>query len=222
MNHSSQLFKYPRTYHLPWSEGVGDDDKIIPSLERFIGQEVVVTEKMDGENTTLYPDTLHARSIDGRDHPSRHWLKSFWSGIRHKIPEGTRICGENLYAKHSIHYTDLPSYFLGFSAWRGEEALSWDDTLDLMNDVGIRRVPVLYVGTFDEQRIRSLWNPAFRYPAVRESEGYVVRVTRSFKMNEFRSVVAKFVRPGHVQTNKHWSRGPVYPNGLADEDWRSL
>jgi len=42
---------------------------------RLIGREVVVTEKMDGENTTMYCDNIHARSIDGRHHPSRDWVK---------------------------------------------------------------------------------------------------------------------------------------------------
>ena len=39
--------KFPRTYHLPFSPGVGSDDKIISSLESLLGKEVVVTEKME-------------------------------------------------------------------------------------------------------------------------------------------------------------------------------
>jgi RNA ligase len=95
--------KYPRTYHLPWSEGIQDDDRTLESLDAFAGRRVVVTEKMDGENTSLYRDHLHARSLDGRHHPSRNWVKQFWSRLRADIPEGWRICGENLYARHSIH-----------------------------------------------------------------------------------------------------------------------
>ncbi len=41
--------KYPRTFHLPWSPGLTKDDKRIENLDGFIGREVVVTEKMDGE-----------------------------------------------------------------------------------------------------------------------------------------------------------------------------
>lgn len=41
--------KFPRTYHLPWSEGRSSDDKVLESLDSFIEQEVVVTVKMDGE-----------------------------------------------------------------------------------------------------------------------------------------------------------------------------
>lgn len=68
--------KYPRTMHLPWSRGYTDDDKILRATDHFAGQEVVITEKMDGENTTMYPDFIHARSLDSKDHPSRHYVKT--------------------------------------------------------------------------------------------------------------------------------------------------
>ncbi len=33
--------KYPRTYHLPWSEGITSDDKMLPSIECLKGLKVV-------------------------------------------------------------------------------------------------------------------------------------------------------------------------------------
>lgn len=45
--------KYPRTYHLPTSPGVTDDDRVLESYAGFEGQEIVVTEKMDGEYNIL-------------------------------------------------------------------------------------------------------------------------------------------------------------------------
>lgn len=68
--------------------------------------------------TSLYiVNGFHARSVDSRHHISRDWLAQFHSSIAYNIPEGWRICGEYLYAKHSIFYENLPSYFLGFSIW---------------------------------------------------------------------------------------------------------
>ena len=49
----SKYTKYPRTMHLPFSEGVTSDDKMIKSLDAFQNCRVIVTEKMDGENTTI-------------------------------------------------------------------------------------------------------------------------------------------------------------------------
>jgi hypothetical protein len=72
---------------------------------------------MDWENSSMYRDYFHARGVEGRSHPCRSWVKRFWSSITMEIPEEWRVCGENLYAKRSIHYVDLPSYFMGFSIW---------------------------------------------------------------------------------------------------------
>ena len=102
-------FKYPRTFHLPWSPGVNRDDQILVGVDYFRGQQVIVTEKLDGENTSMYSDHFHARSLDSRHHPSRAWVKTLHGGIKHEIPSGWRICGENLYARHSIHYRGLPT-----------------------------------------------------------------------------------------------------------------
>src|SRR5690554_4811700 len=107
--------KYPRTRHLPWSPGASHDDLVSREVESFVGQRIIVTEKMDGENTTLYRDHLHARSLDSRHHPSRDWVKALHGRIAHEIPERWRVCGENLYARHSIGYEALPSYFMLFS-----------------------------------------------------------------------------------------------------------
>ncbi len=45
-----------------------------------------------------------------------------------------------------------------------------------------------------------------------ECEGYVVRVARSFKLSEFRRVVAKYVRANHVVTHNHWMQSNVEKN----------
>ena len=80
--------KYPRTPHLPWSLGASSDDKVLPSVGHFEGRQVIVTEKMDGENTTLYRDHIHARSLDSKGGEDRAWVKQFWASIRGEIPEG--------------------------------------------------------------------------------------------------------------------------------------
>lgn len=208
--------KYPRTHHLPWSEGMHDDDRMLKTLEHFIGKEVVVTIKKDGENTSMYSGYFHARSIDGRHHPSRDWVKNLWGRIAHELPEGWRICGENLYAQHSIVYEDLLSYFYGFSMWNERNrCLSWDDTLAYFDILGITPVEELYRGVFDEKLIKGLYNSKTDWASC---EGYVVRLAGEFDYRDFRRSVAKFVRKGHVQTSKHWMHGRrIEPNGLISK-----
>jgi len=96
---SAQRYKYPRTPHLSFSSGINEDDVKLDRHSIFNNCQVVVTEKLDGENTTLYRDYIHARSLDSRHHPSRAWVKALQASIGHEIPEGWRICGENLYAR---------------------------------------------------------------------------------------------------------------------------
>jgi len=204
-------FKYPRTPHLPWSDSVTDDDRTLDSIEHFIGKEIVVTIKKDGENSNLYNDYFHARSIDGNHHPSRDWLKNFWSTIKHEIPNGWRICGENLFAKHSIYYENLESYFLMFSIWNEQNfCLSWKDTEEWAELLNIKTVPVIYKGVFDEKQIRSIWQELI------DEEGYVLRLAEGFRFNDFDKSIAKFVRKNHVQTSEHWSTEKIIQNKLKN------
>ncbi|ADV66012.1 RNA ligase family protein [Deinococcus maricopensis] len=201
--------KYPRTPHLPWSPGATADDTFLVDLRDFEGREVVVTEKLDGENTTLYRDGLHARSLDPRPHPSRHWVKALQGRVGHSIPQGWRVCGENVYARHSLAYEQLESYFYLFSVWdEGNTALSWDETVRWAGVLGVPTPRVLYRGVWDEARVRAL--------RVDEAvmEGYVVRVAEAFAYAAFARCVAKWVRAGHVTTDEHWMHRAVTPNGL--------
>ena len=109
--------KYPRTLHLPWSDTIGPDgDHVLESVRAFENQQVVVTEKLDGENTTLYRSHLHARSLDSGHHPSRGWIKNFHARLAPHIPDGVRICGENLFALPLNSLRRVAVIFLGF--WR--------------------------------------------------------------------------------------------------------
>lgn len=207
-----ERFKYPRTPHLPWSPGATNDDKILTNIDHFIGKEVVVTLKMDGENTTIYNDFIHARSIDSKNHISRDWIKAKAKHFQYLIPEGWRVCGENLFATHSICYVDLESYFYIFSIWnQNNAAITWDETVEFSKKFNMPHVPILYRGLFDENVIRGLYNKTF---CGNEMEGYVVRLTNSFQYNDFAQSVAKYVRKGHVQTDDHWMQREVVKNSL--------
>lgn len=207
-----ESFKYPSTPHLPWSPGVSRDDKTLKSVAHFEGAEIVATQKMDGENTTLLRTHFHARSLDSRHHVSRDWIARFHGEISYRIPEGWRICGENLFARHSIAYDDLPSYFMGFSVWDERNvSLSWDDTLMVFDDLGIVPVPEIYRGVWSESVVRKLWSQDM-YDTV---EGIVVRRSGEIAYDDFDQCMAKFVRKGHVQTDSHWMHREVIPNGLA-------
>lgn len=207
----NERVKYPRTYHLPWSEGRTDDDKVLSDDSQFIGKYVIVTEKMDGENTTIYSDGyLHARSIDSRSKPWQSWLQAYAQSFCHFIPGGWRICGENLYAKHSISYDKCWSsnnyLFQAFSVYDYHNVcLSWYDTLKLCGDFRICHVPEIYLGVYDRKAIIEKFK-SYSKAQPHEVEGYVIRNANAFPYDMFSSNVAKFVRAHHVQTDEHWTK----------------
>ncbi|MGW5397962.1 RNA ligase family protein [Streptomyces sp. NPDC003952] len=203
---------YPRTPHLPWSPGATSDDVRTTGpgmLAGFARREVVVTEKLDGENTTLYADGLHARSLDSGHHPSRAWVKGLQSRIGPRIPAGWRVCGENVYARHSLAYEELDAWFYGFSVWDGDHCLDWDRTVLFLRGLGVPGPRVLWRGIYDERALRRL-----RFDTARQ-EGYVVRTAAGFDRADFGRCVAKWVRGGHVRTDTHWMYAQVVPNGLG-------
>ncbi|WP_331767405.1 RNA ligase family protein [Embleya sp. NBC_00896] len=202
---------YPRTPHVPWSPGAGADDIRAGDLSGLRGREVVVTEKLDGENTTLYPDGLHARSLDSAHHPSRAWVKALQGRIGARIPAGWRVCGENMYARHSISYDALESWFYGFSVWAGDHCLDWDASTRFLRRLGVPSPPVLWRGVFDERALR-----AIRLDPTRQ-EGFVVRSVEGFGRAEFGLRVAKWVRRGHVRTDTHWMHAAVVANGVGPD-----
>ena len=195
--------KYPRTYHLEWSEGKSSDDKTQFDLSNFEGKEIIITEKMDGENTTMMTDSFYARSLDSNNHPSRNFVKGIWGNIKHEIPNNFRICGENLYAEHSLRYENLLSYFMVFSIWENEKCLSWDETIEYCNLLDLTTVNVLYRGFFDLEMIKN-----FKVDTNKQ-EGFVIRLSSEFELSDFQKSVVKWVRKGHVQTDKHWTRNWV-------------
>jgi hypothetical protein len=215
--------KYPRTFHLPWSLSRTEDDKTLSQEavdQMFAGKEVVVTEKLDGENTTIYSDGYcHARSVDSRHHPSRSVVKALAASVACDLPAGWRLMGENLYAKHSIEYNKLPSYFILFAiADENNQSLSWNDVEEYAELLELNTAPVIYRGLWNEDAIKALW--PFPSSFGGHSEGYVVRTVSGFSIENFPNHVAKFVRSGHVQTKKHWMHTQVVPNilGLGGSD----
>jgi hypothetical protein len=215
--------KYARTFHLPWSPGMNRDDRMMTDTNIFRGQRIMIMEKMDGENTTMMRDIIHARSLDTDSHPARNWVKNLWAQISYEIPEDWRLCGENLYAKHAIYYTNangnaLKSYFLAFSMWNERNiCLDWDETKEWFELLGLDTPTIFYDGIYDIDVITDLNNKMEDNPNT--IEGYVIRLAREYHYSEFREVCGKYVRKNHVlNSHGHWSQQKIIKNELRNED----
>jgi len=211
--------KYPKTNHCPWSEGLGKGDRRYTTEQMkdyFDGKKIIVTEKLDGECSSLYTNYMHARSIDGRSHPSRNWLKNFHATIASEIPDGWRICGENVFARHSISYCNLPSFFFAFAIFDEKNTcLDFDSFTEWCGLLGIEQTPILYRGIYDEEAIKRCYTGASKFEGSEAQEGYVARVSGKIPFSNYRRSIFKFVRENHVQTNANWMFQKITPNLLA-------
>lgn len=211
--------KYPRTYYLHWCEmtkSLLKDNRQMQNDDCFKGKRVIVTLKMDGENTSMYRDFIHARSLNSSSHPTRDWVKGLWSRISYHLDDNMRICGENLYAVHSIKYSDLESYFMMFSMWIENKCLSWDETVEYAKILDLNIVPVIYDGIYDREKIEAIFK---KYELT--NEGYVIRVANEFNYGEFRKSVGKFVLPSFRQainnSHGHWISKKIETNILKQK-----
>jgi hypothetical protein len=236
-----QYYKFPRTPHLPWSPGWTGDDVRLINLFSFNNKDLVVLEKRDGENTTITSDgKYYARSVDSGRADWRDHIGKLTAEISYQLPEGWRICGENMFAIHSVEYKDLKSYFEVFAIFNEQnEEISWNETKEWCELLGLSPVPeigrfrvsienpeknkdhehYLYCfeiesfnfGDYFEERFKPLLENSIDETFIEallngEKEGFVLRNANAFPYEEYSENVAKFVRAGHVQTDKHWTK----------------
>lgn len=212
--------KYNRTMHLPWSPGGTNDDKRAPSVESLLNVPLVITEKMDGSNTSLENIGCFARTHSGPPtHASFDGLKALHASVKYNIPVGIQLFGEWCFALHSIPYDSLPGYFLMFNV-RDELAdiwFPWDTVEVLASTIGVPTVPVLFQGTVSsEKELKNLTESLVYQPSTYgpTREGVVVRIASGFKNENFPQSVMKWVRKDHVQTDEHWKDQIIVKNKL--------
>lgn len=207
--------KYPRTYHLPFSEGLQNDDRKVEEgwWEHLKGKTLLLSEKLDGENTSIWKTGVYARSHAApTDNP---WAKNLfekggtYDQVKGWLSENEGIYGENMYGIHSIEYDKLPSYFFMFAARDDKRWYSWNEVEELSSILGLPHVPVLEIRRFEsisdlQQAITFHMKNGSKYGST--IEGVVVRNIESFPLDEFSMNVVKYVRKNHVQTDEHWKK----------------
>lgn len=212
--------KYNRTFHFAWSKGATNDDKIGASIDTLLNSEIVITEKMDGSNTSLEANGCFARTHAGAPtHPSFDGLKALHASIKYKIPSNMQFFGEWCFALHSIAYSELPNYFMMFNVRDLTSSeitwCSWGDVEMWAEELEVPTVPVLFKGIIKTEKelkelIESFMIEPSKCGGIRE--GVVVRTARQFHDSEFSQCVMKYVRANHVQTSEHWKDQIIVKN----------
>lgn len=203
--------KYPRTYHLPGSPGMQSDDRMMDSSAHWAGQDITVSIKLDGANTTLYADGLHGRSVRGRSHPSQSYVRSLQPTLN--LDPSLRAVVENLQAAHTLRYAGLENLAYGLSIWDGDTCLSTADTALYFAVLDLPTPPVVYQGPYVSQA--HLDSLAAQVTASGH-EGVVARLSRAFTLREFPSAVGKHVGAEFARRRDagghDWHRQTITPN----------
>ena len=203
--------KYPRTPYWLWSPALGRGDDVHSRPQRFVGEAVVVTEKLDGGNTLLHAGEAYGRSVSA---PSEgKWMAMVRKHHAWKVrgPD-VYLYGEDIYGVHSIAYAPVEERetFRAFALREGLRGFAaFAEVESYAGARGIPVVPVLFRGRFGSvAEIRAFLERAHEEPSVLggEREGMVLRLARGFPAEEFSASVCKSVRAGHVQTDEHWTR----------------
>lgn len=214
------MAKYPRTPHLPFSPGASSDDKMLSSVDHLLNVDLVVTEKMDGSNTTLEKSACFARSHAGAPtHPSFDQFKALHASLKNDLPDGLSFYGEWCFAKHSIEYSKLPAYFMLFGVKVDASWLSWSDVCDWAALLNLTTVPV--VAKSVKFKTAKDLEKFVSSEAVKPSlcggkrEGLVLRLLSGYADCDFQRSIAKWVREGHVTTSEHWKNQAITKNTVS-------
>lgn len=213
--------KYGRTYHYPFSPGTTSDDRINHNYWEDLQQidQLVHTEKLDGENNCLNKFGVFARSHAApTTSPWTATLRQYWQQVKNDL-HNLEIFVENLYAIHSLAYTKLEQHFFVFAVREGDTWLSWEETkfyaamlnLPVVPEMKIMSKPADKAG-FETEVLQMVAGAGSFAPMdtltkhFTTMEGIVTRNAASYTRDTFTHNVFKYVRKGHVKTNEHWTR----------------
>ena len=214
--------KYGRTYHYPFSPGTTSDDRISRGYWEDIKKinELVHTEKLDGENNCLNAYGVFARSHAApTESPWSLAIRQRWELIKNDLGD-IELFGENLYAVHSIEYKRLEEYYYIFAVRCMDKWLSWEEVKFYASLFDFPVVPEIHtqmVSDYTEEQLREQVIAYSQEPSVFDSfdtitgnacsrEGVVSRNTGEYAVSDFARNVFKYVRKGHVKTDAHWTR----------------
>ena len=226
MSDDVPFFKFPSTPHLLFApEVLSRTDKLLPAEEKSILLSNVVTieEKIDGANLGISFNSSGELLLQNRGQyllppylgqweklPS--WLNIFETDLLDILEDKLILFGEWCYARHSLHYTSLPNWFIGFDIYdiKIKKFYSVPRRNALINKMGLPIVPLIEYGNLSIADIPSLLKQS-RYGECL-SEGLYFR----YDQHEWLNIRAKYVRSTFSQgIERHWSNSPFQKNQVV-------
>lgn len=220
--------KFPRTPHLAWlCAGSPRDDKVLAPCDAdlFYKKSVVIEEKIDGANIGIAVDSEgkliawnRGTLLGQKSHPQFAalwpWLAQRQNLLVNALGNNLILFGEWCFAKHSIHYTDLPDWFLVFDVYNREDKKFWSVSKrnELAKELGLSVVPQIIKTKIDSVSDADNWIKRSCFASCK-AEGIYIR----FEEGENLVQRAKLVNPNFTQQiSEHWSSKPLVRNHLRN------
>lgn len=225
----TEFFRFPQTPHLVWlGEGQPRSDKILAphETETLLSGDVVVEEKVDGANigfSTSEDGELRVQNrgnylersrVHPQFRPLWRWMQVRERALMDALWPDRILFGEWCYAVHSMLYTDLPDWFLGFDVYDLSVARFWDTARrdSLLSALDLHSVPRIAKGHFTIEMVKRMLSNRSGV-SNGEVEGLILRR----ESGGFTTARAKLVRAEFTQAiEEHWSRGPLRRNQLSE------
>ncbi len=222
------FFKFPTTPHLTiFGTGSVREDKVLTERERdeFLQHELIVEEKIDGANLGISFDgsgevhvqnrgTYLSKPYQGQWKKLDEWLSLKLDRFFDVLHDQYILFGEWCFARHSVIYDSLPSWFVGFDIYdkQNRQFLSCRMRNNLFRQMKICQTPLLGRGRFSLLELKALFKKSLFSKTA--SEGLYLRYDKGIWLG----ARAKLVRPEFVQAIEiHWSRNGIIPNKLGGD-----
>lgn len=221
----SPFFKFPTTPHIILSSSVARSDKLLGEREKeiLLNNPVTIEEKIDGANLGISfgqsGDLLLQNRgqylsppFSGQWKMLPMWVTMHQDKLFDVLEDRYILFGEWCYAKHSIHYSRLPDWFIGFDVYDtiSQTFLAVSLRDNLIEKAEIETVPKIKHGILLLDDLSGLLGKS----AFGDSpcEGLYIR----YDVENQLKIRAKYVRPTFVQAiNRHWRNEPMQKNQVA-------
>jgi len=222
----TSFFRFPHTPHLAWlGTGQPRKDKVLiaEEVDALLAADVVVEEKVDGANVGFSTTEDGVLLVQNRGsyllpgacppqfRPLWPWLKLRREALVDALQPDLILFGEWALAVHSVHYSALPDWFLGFDVFDRTAARFWGTGRrnNLIEQLGLQHVPRLDNSRHNRRSLEELLTISRLGSAA--PEGIVIRK----EQQGWTIGRAKLVRAEFTQAMEtHWSRGPFRRNAL--------
>lgn len=223
MENNDLFVKFPSTPHLLFnSSNLSREDKLVsPESKRLLlSTEITIEEKIDGANLGVSFSSSGEVQFQNRGHyilppymgqweQLPKWFVVFQDRLFDALEDSYILFGEWCYAKHSVYYSSLPSWFIAFDVYdiKEQKFLSVQRRNSMVEKIGLPIVPLIKYGRLSLADIPDLIGKSAYGDDL--CEGLYFRLDKDGWLN----IRAKYVRENFSQAiEQHWSRKPLQKN----------